>query len=57
MSFLDNFKKLVGNARVPIKCPDCGVRSEQNAEKVQKNTALICPKCSCLFLPKDTYQR
>ncbi|WP_222423449.1 YnfU family zinc-binding protein [Yersinia kristensenii] len=53
MSFLDSIRKLVSSAKVSIKCPDCGATSEQSTEKVHKNTALVCPKCGCLFLPKD----
>ncbi|ABS45960.1 MULTISPECIES: YnfU family zinc-binding protein [Yersinia pseudotuberculosis complex] len=56
MSFLDNLKKLVNGVRVQIKCPGCRADSVQSAEKVQKNIALICPKCGCLFLPQDTPQ-
>ncbi|AJJ17542.1 MULTISPECIES: YnfU family zinc-binding protein [Yersinia] len=53
MSFLDSVRRLVSSAKVNIKCPDCGAASEQSSEKVHKNTALVCPKCGCLFLPKD----
>ncbi|CFQ62931.1 YnfU family zinc-binding protein [Yersinia similis] len=56
MSFLDNLKKLVSGVRGQIKCPECGANSVQSAEKVQKNIALICPKCGCLFLPQDAPQ-
>ncbi|CFQ85826.1 Uncharacterised protein [Yersinia frederiksenii] len=53
MSFLDNVRKWVSSAKVKITCPDCGATSEQSTDKVHKNTALVCPKCGCLFLPKD----
>ncbi|WP_219655635.1 YnfU family zinc-binding protein [Yersinia kristensenii] len=53
MLFLDSIRKLVSSVKVSIKCPDCGATSEQSTEKVHKNTALVCPKCGCLFLPKD----
>lgn len=52
MSFLDSVRRLVSNAKVKIKCPDCGATSEQSTEKVHKNTALVCPKCGCLFYLK-----
>ncbi|CNI85743.1 YnfU family zinc-binding protein [Yersinia mollaretii] len=55
MSFFDSVKRLVSSATVKIKCPDCDAASEQSSEKVQKNSALVCPKCGCLFLPKDKH--
>ncbi|MFI0489181.1 MAG: YnfU family zinc-binding protein [Yersinia sp. (in: enterobacteria)] len=53
MSFFDSVRKLVSSDKMNIKCPDCGASSEQRAEKLHKNTVLVCPKCGCLFLPKD----
>ncbi|CNH98373.1 MULTISPECIES: YnfU family zinc-binding protein [Yersinia] len=56
MSFLDNVRKWVSRDKVKIKCPDCGETSEQSTEKVQKNKALVCTRCGCLFLPKDKHE-
>ncbi|MEA9392579.1 YnfU family zinc-binding protein [Acerihabitans sp. TG2] len=52
MSLFDALK-MFGNTLVKVSCPECKHVFQQPAEKIRKNTTLVCPKCGHYFLPKD----